>query len=432
MRFVDIIEKKRDGHALSKEEINFWIDGIVAKTIPDYQSSALLMAITIKGMDLDETAYLTDAMVKSGEVIDLSEIKGIKVDKHSTGGVGDKTSMVIGPIVAACGGKVAKMSGRGLGHTGGTLDKLESIEGFNVSLTRDAFIKQVNDINLAIVGQTDNLVYADKVLYALRDVTGTVQSLPLIAASIMSKKLAGGAEAIVLDVKFGEGAFMKTVADAKALAETMIQIGEKLNKDVTALITSMNQPLGETVGNALEVYESVRTLQNSGPEDLNEICLVASGHMLFHGGQATSYEEGYKMAQEALKSGKAYEVFKKWILAQGGQLDFLDNLGSFIDAKYKVNVVAEEDGYIKDMKALEMGLVSSYLGAGRATVDDVIDMKAGIILNKRVGDFVKKGQLLGVLQSSNEIKDSVIDQFKACFEITKETVDKPILIEDVL
>lgn len=432
MRFVDIIEKKRDGHALSKEEINFWIDGIVAKTIPDYQSSALLMAITIKGMDLDETAYLTDAMVKSGEVIDLSEIKGIKVDKHSTGGVGDKTSMVIGPIVAACGGKVAKMSGRGLGHTGGTLDKLESIEGFNVSLTRDAFIKQVNDINLAIVGQTDNLVYADKVLYALRDVTGTVQSLPLIAASIMSKKLAGGAEAIVLDVKFGEGAFMKTVADAKALAETMIQIGEKLNKDVTALITSMNQPLGETVGNALEVYESVRTLQNSGPEDLNEICLVASGHMLFHGGQATSYEEGYKMAQEALKSGKAYEVFKKWILAQGGQLDFLDNLGSFIDAKYKVNVVAEEDGYIKDMKALEMGLVSSYLGAGRATVDDVIDMKAGIILNKRVGDFVKKGQLLGVLQSSNEIKDSVIDQFKACFEITKKTVDKPILIEDVL
>lgn len=432
MRFVDVIGKKRDGHALSKEEINFWIDGIVDKSIPDYQSSALLMAITLNGMDMEETTYLTDAMVHSGSVIDLSAIHGKKVDKHSTGGVGDKTSVVIGPIVAACGGKVAKMSGRGLGHTGGTLDKLESISGFNVSLTQDEFIKQVNDLNIALVGQTDNLVYADKVLYSLRDVTGTVQSLPLIAASVMSKKIAGGADAIVLDVKFGEGAFMKDFASAKELAETMIAIGKNLNRDVSAMITNMNQPLGETIGNALEIYEAVSTLQNHGPNDLREISLVASAHMLHHGGQADSYDEAYTMAEDALVSGKALETFKVWIEAQGGSLEFLHDLNKFIDANHTLEVFADEDGYVEAIKTLEMGLISSELGAGRAKVEDEIDYKAGIILNKKTSDEVKKGQLLGTLLSSNPIDENIVKDFKSCFVITKDKVESAKLIEDVL
>lgn len=432
MRFVDVIGKKRDGKVLTKEEINFWIDGIVDKSIPDYQTSALLMAITLNGMNMEETTYLTDAMVRSGNVNDLSAIYGKKVDKHSTGGVGDKTSIVISPIVAACGGKVAKMSGRGLGHTGGTLDKLESIAGFNVSLTESEFINQVNNINIALVGQTGSLVYADKVMYALRDVTGTVQSLPLIAASVMSKKIAGGADAIVLDVKFGEGAFMKDFDSAKALAETMIAIGENLDKDVTAMITNMNQPLGDTVGNALEVYEAVRTLQNSGPKDLREISLVASAHMLYHGGQAESYKQGLEMATEALESGKAFSVFKTWIEAQGGNLEFLNNLGSFIDAKHRLNVYADTDGYVKEIKALEVGLISSDLGAGRQTVEDKIDFKAGIILNKKTGDKVLRGELLGTLQSSSPIDPENEAAFKACFVFSDTEVGASKLIEDVL
>ena len=432
MRFVEIIGKKRDGLVLTQEEINFWIQGIKEKTVPSYQSSALLMAITLNGMNMEETSYLTEAMVNSGLRLDLSSIEGIKVDKHSTGGVGDKTSLVIGPIVASCGGKIAKMSGRGLGHTGGTLDKLESIPGFNVSLSQDAFLKQVNDINIALVGQTDNLVYADKVLYALRDVTGTVSSLPLIAASIMSKKIAGGADAIVLDVKYGEGAFMKTIDEAKELAETMIAIGKNLGRQVTALITNMNQPLGETVGNALEVYEAVRTLQNGGPQDLKEICLVASAHMLVHGGQAETFTEAYDLALKSIESGAAFDMFKKWISAQGGNPAFLNNLGSFIDAKYKLNVTADKLGYIADTKALEIGNVSVKLGAGRAKVNDRIDPKAGVVLNKKMGDAVAEGTLLGILQSSTPIDPALEQEFRDCFIISDDIVEVPKLIEAIV
>lgn len=432
MRIVEIIEKKRDGHALSEQEINFWIDGIKNKTIPDYQTSALLMAITLNGMDLEETTYLTTAMVNSGDVVDLSSIEGVKVDKHSTGGVGDKTSIIISPIVASCGGKVAKMSGRGLGHTGGTLDKLESISGYQVEIDNQTFIDQVNDINVALVGQTGNLVYADKVIYALRDVTGTVQSLPLIAASIMSKKIAGGADSIVLDVKFGEGAFMKDVESAKALAETMIAIGKKLDRDVTALLTNMNQPLGYHIGNALEVYESIKTLQNEGPKDLEELCLVASGYMLLHGNIVDSFEEGYKIAKQSLEDGSAFDTFKEWITAQGGDISFLDDLDAFIESNYKVEVRSDVSGYVDDLKALELGMTSLHLGAGRSTVEDVIDMKAGIILNKKIGDYVEKGEVLGTLLSNSEIEESHIEEFKAAFIISEGKVEIPKLIEYVL
>ena len=432
MRIVEIIEKKRDGHALSEQEINFWIDGIKNKTIPDYQTSALLMAITLNGMDLEETTYLTTAMVNSGDVVDLSSIEGVKVDKHSTGGVGDKTSIIISPIVASCGGKVAKMSGRGLGHTGGTLDKLESISGYQVEIDNQTFIDQVNDINVALVGQTGNLVYADKVIYALRDVTGTVQSLPLIAASIMSKKIAGGADSIVLDVKFGEGAFMKDVESAKALAETMIAIGKKLDRDVTALLTNMNQPLGYHIGNALEVYESIKTLQNEGPKDLEELCLVASGYMLLHGNIVDSFEEGYKIAKQSLEDGSAFATFKEWITAQGGDISFLDDLDAFIESNYKVEVRSDVSGYVDDLKALELGMTSLHLGAGRSTVEDVIDMKAGIILNKKIGDYVEKGEVLGTLLSNSEIEESHIEEFKAAFIISEGKVEIPKLIEYVL
>lgn len=432
MRIVEIIEKKRDGLSLSKEEITFWINGVTDGSIPDYQTSALLMAIVLKGMDQVETANLTEAMIHSGDVIDLSSIIGKKVDKHSTGGVGDKTSMIIGPIVASCGGKVAKMSGRGLGHTGGTLDKLESIDGFNIFLSNKEFIDQVNDINIAIVGQTGNLVYADKVLYGLRDVTGTVNSLPLIASSIMSKKIAGGADSITLDVKFGDGAFMKTPDEAKALAESMISIGKHLGRDVNAMLTNMNQPLGYYIGNALEVYESVKTLKNEGPADLTELCLVASAYMLWHGNQADSYDAGYAMAKKALETGAAYDKFVEWIKAQQGDVSFLDNLDGFIKANYAVEVISDQDGYIEDMDALKLGMTSLHLGAGRTSVEDEIDMKAGIILNKKIADKVVKGDVLGTLFSSSPIKDTQVSEFKKALVISSHKIEAQKLIENVL
>lgn len=432
MRIVEIIEKKRDGLSLTKEEISFWIKGVTDGSIPDYQTSALLMAIVLKGMDQVETANLTEAMIHSGDVIDLSSIIGKKVDKHSTGGVGDKTSMIIGSIVASCGGKVAKMSGRGLGHTGGTLDKLESIDGFNIFLSNKEFIDQVNDINIAIVGQTGNLVYADKVLYGLRDVTGTVNSLPLIASSIMSKKIAGGADSITLDVKFGDGAFMKTPDEAKALAESMISIGKHLGRDVSAMLTNMNQPLGYYIGNALEVYESVKTLKNEGPADLTELCLVASAYMLWHGNQADSYDAGYAMAEKALETGAAYDKFVEWIKAQQGDISFLNDLDGFIKANYAVEVVSDQDGYIEDMDALKLGMTSLHLGAGRTSVEDEIDMKAGIILKKKIADKVAKGEVLGTLFSSSPIKDAQVSEFKEALVISSHKIEAQKLIENVL
>lgn len=432
MRMVDIIAKKRDGLVLTQNEIKFWIDGVTNNSIPEYQTSALLMAIVFKGMNTEETAALTHAMLHSGDIIDLSAIIGKKVDKHSTGGVGDKTTMILSPIVAAAGGKVSKMSGRGLGHTGGTLDKLESIEGFNIELSPQQFIDQVNDLNIAVVGQTGNLVYADKVLYGLRDVTGTVNSIPLIAASIMSKKLAGGADCILLDVKFGDGAFMKTVEDARILAQTMIDIGVHLGRKVNAMLTNMNQPLGHNIGNALEVAEAIQTLKNEGPKDLEELCLVASGYMLYHSEISSSPEEGYKLALETLRSGKAYEIFKKWIAAQGGDVESLENLETFTKAKYECIVKAHKTGYVHDLKALDLGLVSMHLGAGRATKEDSIDYKAGIILNKSVGSKVEKGEVLAKLYSDSPINDAFIESTQDCFVIDTKSIAMPQLIADVL
>lgn len=432
MRMVDIIAKKRDGLVLSSEEIKFWIEGVSDNSIPEYQTSALLMAIVFKGMNAEETAALTTAMLHSGDIINLSAIKGKKVDKHSTGGVGDKTTMILSPIVAAAGGKVAKMSGRGLGHTGGTLDKLESIEGFNISLDPQQFIDQVNDLNIAVVGQTGNLVYADKVLYGLRDVTGTVDSIPLIAASIMSKKLAGGADCILLDVKYGDGAFMKTIDDARTLARTMIEIGEQLGRKVNAMITNMNQPLGHNIGNALEVAEAIQTLQNKGPKDLEELCVVASGYMLYHSEFVDSPEAGYDMAMEALRSGAAYEVFKKWIAAQGGNLEELEDLESFTKADYSLIVKADKTGSVHDLKALDLGLVSMHIGAGRATKEDTIDYKAGIVLNKSVGEKVEAGEVLATLYSNSPIDAKYADDTRACFVIDDEAFEAPKLIADIL
>lgn len=432
MNIVEIIEKKRDKKVLSSEEINFWIDGVSNGSVADYQTSSLLMAIVLNGMEDAEITALTSAMMHSGDVIDLSEIIGKKVDKHSTGGVGDKTTIILSPLVAAAGAKVAKMSGRGLGHTGGTLDKLESIPGFNIEVSSKDFVKQVNDINVAVVGQTGNLVYADKVLYALRDVTGTVNSIPLIASSIMSKKMAGGANCILLDVKYGEGAFMKSVEDARVLAQTMITIGTSLGREMNAMLTNMNQPLGHTIGNALEVKEAVLTLKNEGPKDLESLCISAAGIMLYQAGLAESVEAGDALALETLRSGAAYETFLKWIAAQGGDISVFDDLDAFTHAAYEQEIFAEESGYIHDLKAMELGIVSMHLGAGRQTTEDVIDMKAGIVLALSGADEVHKGDRLCTLYSSNPIKESEARAAQACFVIGSEKIDKPQLIADVL
>ena len=432
MNIIEIIERKRDAKALSAEQIQFWIDGVVDNSIPSYQSSALLMAIMIQGMNNQETTDLTLSMMHSGDIIDLSGIEGIKVDKHSTGGVGDKTSMILGPIVAAAGAKVPKMSGRGLGHTGGTLDKLEAIPNFDVEIDGQDFIDQVNDINMAIVGQTGNLVYADKVLYGLRDVTGTVASIPLIASSIMSKKLAGGADSILLDVKYGEGAFMKTIEEAKALASTMIAIGENLGRDVNAMITNMNQPLGKTIGNALEVYEAALTLQNKGPEDLKALCVLASSYMIHHAKITETLQEAEALAHEVIDSGAAYAKFLEWVAYQKGDVSVFDDLDQFIAAKHEVLVTAEQSGVIQDVLALELGLVSMHLGAGRIAVEDSLDYKAGVIIKVEQGETVEKGQTLCVLQSNSPIKESLINDAKAAFIIADEAVEKNPLIADVL
>lgn len=432
MTIVEIIEKKRDGIELTNEEINFWISGVTDGSVKDYQTSALLMAIVLKGMSLDETTALTDAMMRSGDVIDLSSIVGKKVDKHSTGGVGDKTTIILSPIVAAAGAKVAKMSGRGLGHTGGTLDKLESIPGFNIEVSSQDFIDQVNKINLAVIGQTGNLVYADKVLYALRDVTGTVNAIPLIASSIMSKKLAGGADCILLDVKYGEGAFMKTVDDARELANTMITIGRNLGREVNAMLSNMNQPLGHSIGNALEVEEAIMTLKNEGPKDLEELCLVASGYMLFQADLAETPEKGYELALETLRSGAAYATFLKWIEAQGGDISQFNDLETFTKAQYHAEVYAENEGFLHDLKAMELGIVSMHLGAGRQTKEDIIDYKAGIVLRKDIGEAIHTGDLLATLYSDTPITDKHIEDTVKCFIIDDETIEKPSLIAAVL
>lgn len=406
MRMYDIIHKKRNGGELSEQEIKFFVNGYTDGSIPDYQASALCMAIYFRGMSADETAALTLAMADSGDRIDLSGIDGFTVDKHSTGGVGDKTSLIVAPIVAANGGKVAKMSGRGLGHTGGTVDKLESIPGFRTSLTPDEFIKQVNDIGLCIVGQTGELAPADKKLYALRDVTATVESIPLIASSIMSKKLAAGSQGIVLDVKTGSGAFMKTVEDSERLAEEMVSIGKAAGRKVTALITDMDIPLGASVGNSLEVIEAIKTLKGEGEKNLTEVCLSLAAQMLC---MVTGRDDMVcrKMAKKSIEDGSALNKLREMITAQGGNADVIDNSGAFKQPKFYVDIISERDGYISRTDAERVGIASVILGAGREKKGDPIDPSAGIILKKKTGDFVSKGDVLATFYTDDETRIDV-------------------------
>ena len=390
MRMVDIIKKKRNGASLSREEIVFFINGYTTDTIPDYQASALLMAIYYKGMTAEEQAHLTMAIVESGDQIDLSSINGVKVDKHSTGGVGDTTSLILVPLVAACGVPVAKMSGRGLGHTGGTLDKLESIEGFHIELSSNDFVKQVNELKLAIIGQSKNLTPADQKLYSLRDVTATVDSIPLIASSIMSKKIAAGADAIVLDVKTGDGAFMKSKEDALALAKSMVEIGNRVGRKTMAIISDMSQPLGYAIGNSLEVIEAIETLKGNGPKDLTELCLVLGSQMLVVGEKADTLEDGREMLERVIKDGTALELFGALIEAQGGNPAIIHDTTLLPTAKYKIEVQATKSGYITSMGANDIGVAAMLLGAGRADKDDEIDLSVGIILKKENRRFSSK------------------------------------------
>ena len=429
---VDIIIKKRDGHALSKEEIHFFIKGYVDGSIPDYQVSALLMAILDHNMNMDEIVTLTDEMLHSGDVMDLSAIKGHKVDKHSTGGVGDKTSLVLGPLVASRGAKLAKMSGRGLGHTGGTLDKMESIPGMRISVSNEHFIRQVNEIGIAIVGQTGLLVPADKKLYALRDVTGTVESLPLIASSIMSKKLASGSDSILLDVKFGKGAFMKTLNDARKLAETMVSIGNNLGRDTRAILTDMDQPLGHAVGNALEVKEAIETLKGHGPKDLVELCLEAGAIMLEQAGVYQDHDEAIEALKESLANGDAFNKLKEMIDWQGGDVSYIEHPEKFPLAKHIVEVKADKDGYVRRIDALMIGESAMRLGAGRAKIEDTIDMSAGIVLNKKIGDKVKKDETLCFVHANIDKFDDILKDIKEAFIIDENEVKTPPIIHEYI
>jgi pyrimidine-nucleoside phosphorylase len=404
MNMYDIILKKRNGHALTKEEIGYFVKGFTHGTIPDYQASALMMAIYFQKMNKEETIYLTEAIMNSGDVLDLSEIEGIKVDKHSTGGVGDTTTLVLGAMVAAVGAPVAKMSGRGLGHTGGTLDKLESISGFSVEMTKEDFIRNVNDIKLAVSGQTGDLAPADKKIYALRDVTATIDNMSLIASSIMSKKLASGADAIVLDVKTGSGAFMKNLDDAFALARSMVEIGNGMGRDTVALITNMDQPLGRAVGNALEVKEAIETLQGRGPEDLYELCLHLGAQMLLLSGLVKDKEEAREKLVEVVDNGLAFKKFKEFVARQGGRLEEIDNPGLLPKAQYIIDVKSDQRAYIQHIEADEVGMSALELGAGRKTKDSIIDLAVGIELVKKVGDRVEVGDIIAKIHSNDMIR----------------------------
>ena len=431
MRMVDIIEKKRDGQELTTAEINFFIEGYTKGEIPDYQASALAMAIYFQDMNDRERADLTRAMVESGDTIDLSAIDGVKVDKHSTGGVGDTTTLVLAPLVASLGVPVAKMSGRGLGHTGGTIDKLESIAGFHVELTREQFIDLVNRDKVAVIGQSGNLTPADKKLYALRDVTGTVNSIPLIASSIMSKKIAAGADAIVLDVKTGDGAFMKTQEDAEELAHAMVRIGNHVGRKTIAIISDMSQPLGFAIGNALEVKEAIETLQGKGPKDSTELVLTLGSQMVILAGKAKTSEEAKEMLLDAIHSGKALAKFKEFLANQGGDASIVDDLTKLPQAKYKIELPAKQSGYISRMVADEIGVASMILGAGRATKEDVIDLAVGLVLHKKVGDKVEEGESILTIYSNRENVEDVKQKLYDNIFIA-DTATAPTLIHTVI
>jgi len=429
---IDLIHKKRIGERLSKEEIEWMIAAYTNEEIPDYQMSAFLMAVMFQGMNKEETSYLTLAMVNSGDVIDLSLINGITVDKHSTGGVGDKTSLVLGPLVASVGVPVAKMSGRGLGHTGGTLDKLESIPGLRINIDNDAFIRQVNETKLAIIGQTLSLAPADKKLYALRDVTDTIATIPLIASSIMSKKIASGSDCILLDVKYGDGAFMETKEQAEALAKAMIEIGQSLHKDTRAIISNMNQPLGKAIGNNLEVKEAIATLHGQGPEDLVDLCLQAGAIMLMQAKKVSNKEEGMKLLQLQIENGKAFDSLCAMVKAQDGDIAYLKDPSLFETSKEIIKVVSPKTGYIKNMNALDLGIVSMKLGGGRETKDSIIDMSVGLIVEKKIGDYVREGDVLVKVHTntglSTELKEMIADSYLI---IDQKVEKEPVIAKEI-
>ncbi len=431
MRMVDLIEKKRDGHVLSKEEIRFIIDEYTKGSIPDYQMSALLMAIYFEDMTDEEITELTLAMAHSGEVIDLSSIEGIKVDKHSTGGVGDTTTLVLAPLVAAVGVPVAKMSGRGLGFTGGTLDKLEAIPGFKIEIADEEFIRIVNESKVAVIGQSGDLAPADKKLYALRDVTATVSSIPLIASSIMSKKIAAGADAIVLDVTTGDGAFMKNIADAKRLAHTMVRIGKLADRQVMAVVSDMSQPLGEAIGNSLEVVEAIETLQGHGPADLVEMCYALGSQMVVLAKGADTLEEAREKLQEALESGAGLAKFKEMIRNQGGDETVVDQPERLLTAEYEIELPAPKAGVVTKLVANEIGVAAMLLGAGRKTKEDSIDYAVGLKLHKKVGDPVAQGESLLTIYANSEDITEVKELLYANIEIGASG-EEPELIHDII
>lgn len=433
MNMYDLIIKKKRGGELTKDEIDYMIADYTNGTIQDYQMSAMLMAICFQDMTPRETKDLTLAMAYSGDMLDLSAIAGIKVDKHSTGGVGDKTSLVLGPMVASLGVPVAKMSGRGLGHTGGTIDKLESFTGFNTSLTNEEFIRNVNTIHMAIVGQTANLAPADKKLYALRDVTGTVDKICLIASSIMSKKLASGADAIVLDVKTGDGAFMKTLEDSIALAEAMVTIGKLSGRKMAAVISEMDQPLGKAIGNALEVKEAMETLRGNGPEDLVELVLTLGSHMVVAAEKASSLEEAREKLELSLKNGSAFEAFKQFVVAQGGSEDEVLHPEKLPAAKYIEDVICEKEGYVAKIQTEEIGRISLLLGGGRETKESEIDLAVGLVLNKKHGDKVAKGDVLATIHANDMDKlGQAKERLHDAYTIAQEKVEKQPVIKTVI
>lgn len=432
MRAVDLIGKKRDGHALSREEIRFLIDGFMRGDVPDYQMAAWAMAVYFRGMSEEETVYLTEAMIDSGRRIDLSFVPGIVVDKHSTGGIGDTTTLVLAPLVASCGVPVTKMSGRSLGFTGGTIDKLESIPGFRTQLTKEHLVRQMNEVGLAVFGQTEELVPADKRLYALRDVTGTVASLPLIASSVMSKKIAAGAEKIVLDVKAGSGAFMKTVDEAAALADIMVRIGRRMGRETVAVISDMNQPLGRAVGCALEVREAIRTLRGEGDGRLLELCLVLGSHMLVLAGRAPSAEDGRALLEKALSDGRALVKMKQWIAAQGGDPAVVDDVERLALAPHRKTVAAPATGYVARMEAQRLGEAAGLLGGGRRVKDEAVDPSVGLVVHRRLGDFVQAGAPLFTVYSRHPRTEEVETMLLQAVHLSPERPQVPPLIHRII
>lgn len=432
VRAVELIEKKRDGHSLTQKEIDFLIDGYVKGSIPDYQMSAFLMAVMFQGLDDLEQAYLTNAMLHSGEVIDLSPVAGVKVDKHSTGGVGDKTTLVVAPIVAACGAKLAKMSGRGLGHTGGTLDKLESIPGYRIEISSADFYKQVNEIGLAVIGQTANITPADKLLYSLRDVTGTVQSVGLIASSIMSKKLASGADKILLDVKVGSGAFMKTKEDAIELAKAMVAIGKNTGKETVAVLTNMDEPLGSAIGNSLEVIEAIDTLKGHGPKDFMELCFALSSELVLLAGLAKDIKEASKMVEAVIADKTALNKLRQMITYQKGNPNVIDDYDMFGTAKHKIKVLSRKDGYLAHVDAMNIGTAAMKLGAGRQTKEEAIDPVVGIMIQKKVGMKVSIGDTIAIIHSNGKNEEEVYEMIIDAFHIEENKITPQEIIIDIV